>query len=66
MQEVAALADRIVIIAHGRIVANGTAEEILRETGEASLEEAFVRLSGLAGEGIPATAATASAAQVNA
>ena len=28
MQEVAALCDRIVIIAHGRVVADGTAEEL--------------------------------------
>lgn len=47
MQEVAALADRIVIIAGGRIAASGTPAEILSISGEASLEEAFVRLSGL-------------------
>ena len=43
MQEVAALCDSIVIIASGRIVAEGTVEEIRRETGEQDLEEAFVR-----------------------
>jgi sodium transport system ATP-binding protein len=47
MQEVAALADRIVIIAGGRIAAAGTPDDILATSGEASLEEAFVRLSGL-------------------
>jgi sodium transport system ATP-binding protein len=47
MQEVAALADRIVIIAGGRIAASGTPAEVLAASGQASLEEAFVRLSGL-------------------
>jgi sodium transport system ATP-binding protein len=44
MQEVAALCDRIVIIAHGRVVAEGTAEELRVLAGEAQLEEAFVRI----------------------
>ena len=43
MQEVAALCDSIVIIAAGRIVAQGTVEEIRRATGEQDLEEAFVK-----------------------
>jgi sodium transport system ATP-binding protein len=47
MQEVAALADRIVIIAGGKIAASGTPEDILATSGEKTLEEAFVRLSGL-------------------
>ena len=42
MQEVAALCDRIVIIAHGRVVADGTAEELRRLAGEQNLEEAFM------------------------
>jgi sodium transport system ATP-binding protein len=46
MQEVAALCDRIVIIANGRIAANGTAEELLLKSGSDSLEDAFVRLIG--------------------
>ncbi len=46
MQEVAALCDRIVIIAHGRIAAEGTADELLRRSGEANLEDAFVKLIG--------------------
>ena len=41
MQEVSALCDRIVIIARGRVVAEGTPEEIAH--GQ-NLEEAFVRL----------------------
>jgi sodium transport system ATP-binding protein len=48
MQEVAALCDRIVIVAHGRVVANGTAEELRAATGEANLEDAFVKAIGSA------------------
>lgn len=48
MQEVAALCDGIVIIAHGRIVAQGTPDEIRRQTGEQDLEEAFVKAVGAA------------------
>ncbi len=44
MQEVAALCDRIVIIANGLIAADGTAEELLEKSGCDSLEDAFVRL----------------------
>ena len=46
MQEVAALCDGIVIIAHGRIVAQGSPDELRRQTGETDLEEAFVKLCG--------------------
>jgi len=46
MQEVAALCDRIVIIAHGRIAAEGTAEQLLQRSGQKSLEDAFVKLIG--------------------
>jgi len=46
MQEVAALCDRIVVIAHGRVVAQGTADELRTQTGEPNLEDAFVRLIG--------------------
>jgi sodium transport system ATP-binding protein len=51
MQEVAALCDRIVIIAHGRVVADGTAEQLCALAGEQILEEAFVRLIGTAALG---------------
>jgi len=50
MQEVSALCDRIVVIAHGRVVAEGTAEELLAQTGMTSLEDAFVQLAGPHGE----------------
>jgi sodium transport system ATP-binding protein len=50
MQEVSALCDRIVVIARGRVVAEGTAEELLATTGKTSLEDAFVTLVGPQGE----------------
>ena len=53
MQEVTALCDRIVILNHGRVVARGTAPELIAQTGETSMEEAFVRLLGT-GEGLAA------------
>ena len=46
MQEVAALCDDIVIIAHGRVVVRGVPQEILAATGASDLEEAFVRAAG--------------------
>ena len=46
MQEVAALCDRIVIIANGEIAANGTAQELLERSGCDSIEDAFVALIG--------------------
>ena len=48
MQEVAALCDRIVIIAHGRVVADGSADELRALAGEQQLEEAFVKIIGAA------------------
>ena len=47
MQEVAALCDRIVILAEGRVAADGTPDELRARTGHANLEDAFVALSGL-------------------
>jgi sodium transport system ATP-binding protein len=47
MQEVAALCDTLVIVAQGRVVAQGTPDEIRNHAGTESLEDAFVRLSGL-------------------
>jgi len=46
MQEVAALCDRIVIIAKGEVAADGTAQELLERSGCDSLEDAFVQLIG--------------------
>jgi sodium transport system ATP-binding protein len=46
MQEVAALCDRIVVISHGRVAAQGTADELRAQTGHNNLEDAFVTLIG--------------------
>ena len=45
MQEVDQLADEIVIVARGRTVSHGTAQEIRAEAGTDSLEDAFVKLA---------------------
>jgi sodium transport system ATP-binding protein len=45
MQEVAALCDEIVIIARGRVSAQGSAAELLAMSGKTSLEDAFVALA---------------------
>ena len=45
MQEVAALCDEIVIIAHGRVTAQGTTDELLAMSGKGNLEDAFVALA---------------------
>jgi sodium transport system ATP-binding protein len=46
MQEVSALCDRIVVVAHGRVVADGTPEELKARAGTPSLEEAFISIIG--------------------
>jgi sodium transport system ATP-binding protein len=46
MQEVAALCDRIVVIAHGRVVADETPDALRAQTGEPNLEDAFVKIIG--------------------
>ena len=51
MQEVAALCDEVIVIAHGTVVATGTPEEIRVKTGQSNLEDAFVHLIGT-GEGL--------------
>jgi sodium transport system ATP-binding protein len=51
MQEVAALCDRIVILGKGRVIAEGTAAELVAKSGASSLEDAFVGLLG-SGEGL--------------
>jgi sodium transport system ATP-binding protein len=53
MQEVAAVCDRIVVIAHGRVVAAGAPDDLRQQTGEAQLEDAFVKIIG-SGEGLAA------------
>jgi sodium transport system ATP-binding protein len=49
MQEVSALCDEVVVIAHGTVLASGTPEAIRTRTGTAGLEEAFVKLIAGAG-----------------
>ncbi|HPF25156.1 MAG TPA: ATP-binding cassette domain-containing protein [Steroidobacteraceae bacterium] len=46
MQEVAELCDEIVVIARGAVVASGTVTALRERTGEAALEDAFVKLIG--------------------
>ena len=46
LQEVSAVCDRVVIIARGRVVAEGTPGELLERTGQTNLEDAFVQLIG--------------------
>jgi sodium transport system ATP-binding protein len=51
MQEVSALCDRIVVIANGVVVADGTADDLRATSGRDNLEDAFVALAGLDHEG---------------
>lgn len=53
MQEVAALCDKVVIIAQGKVVAEGSTAAICEQAGEADLENAFVKIIGTT-EGIAA------------
>lgn len=46
MQEVSALCDNIVIINRGRVVASGAPEDLLAQTGQSNLEDAFVAAIG--------------------
>jgi len=53
MQEVAALCDKVIIVAQGKVIATGTPLQLCEQTGETQLEEAFVKLIG-SDEGIAA------------
>ena len=46
MQEVSALCDRVVVIARGSVVAEGAPDDLRRQTGKESLEDAFVAAIG--------------------
>lgn len=46
MAEVAALCDRVVIIAEGRVTAEGSPNDLCQQAGEPELEDAFVKLIG--------------------
>ena len=50
MQEVQRLADRVVLVSHGRTVAEGTVDELCALAGEQDFEEAFVKLAFTADE----------------
>jgi sodium transport system ATP-binding protein len=53
MQEVGALCDRIVVIAHGHVVADASPDALREQAGTANLEDAFVKVIGSA-EGLAA------------
>ncbi len=53
MHEVAALCDRVVIVANGKLAAQGTPQELCELAGESQLEEAFVSIIG-SDEGVAA------------
>jgi sodium transport system ATP-binding protein len=53
MQEVAALCDRVIIVANGKLAAQGTPQELCELAGESNLEDAFVKLIG-SDEGVAA------------
>ena len=46
MEEAARVAQRIAIIDHGKIIAVGSAGDLMKQTGTASLEDAFLKLTG--------------------
>jgi ABC-2 type transport system ATP-binding protein len=46
MEEAERMTDRVAIIDHGRIVAQASAQELKEQTGTASLEQAFLVLTG--------------------
>jgi ABC-2 type transport system ATP-binding protein len=46
LDEAEAVADRIAIIDHGKIITTGTTAQLTKETGTKSLEEAYLKLTG--------------------
>ncbi|MBQ5999792.1 MAG: ABC transporter ATP-binding protein, partial [Treponema sp.] len=50
MQEVQALCTKIYIISDGKISAEGTAEQIMNCTNTASIEDAFLKITGATDE----------------
>ena len=71
MDEADRVAERIAIIDHGKIIATGSGEELKKQTGTETLEEAFLKLTGseIREEGgrrrSRACACCAAAAQIN-
>lgn len=52
MEEAESLSDRIGVMAHGKLIAAGTAAELMERTGKTTFEDAFVAIAG--GEGVQA------------
>ena len=52
MEEAESLSDRIGVMAHGKLIAVGTAAELMEGTGKTTFEDAFVAIAG--GEGVQA------------
>ena len=46
MAEAERLCERIGLLAHGRLVAEGTADDLRRKTGEPNLDDVFIALTG--------------------
>jgi ABC-2 type transport system ATP-binding protein len=46
MEEADRVASRVAIIDHGKIIREGTPDELKKETGKESLEDAFIALTG--------------------
>ena len=46
IEEAERLCDRVVVVAGGRVAASGTAAELVARTGQGTLEEAFIALTG--------------------
>lgn len=53
MQEVSALCDEVVVMANGKSIAQGSPKQLCEQTGQSTLEEAFIQLIGT-DEGIAA------------
>ena len=45
MQEISALCDEIIIISEGKVLMQGTLEDLASKTGESDLEEAFMKMT---------------------
>ena len=52
LEEAESLADRVGVMAHGRLVAEGTPAELIEQSGAASFEDAFIALAGEGAEAV--------------
>jgi ABC-2 type transport system ATP-binding protein len=46
MEEAAKVANRVAVIDHGKIIATGTVEKLMKDTKTKTLEDAFLALTG--------------------